>query len=144
MSGPIYGSFSDFALSAKHSCRRAESRYIPFDNHVSLVTSNKNMQQTEKYWNLINRIVVVAIIFMAGTGVVLAFAPKVKELKENQETYDGLQKSIDTTVSAENELKSKQRRFTTDRVFVERIAHEVGYARKDEVIFHFPEESGGH
>ncbi|MBN2162686.1 MAG: hypothetical protein JXR25_06605 [Pontiellaceae bacterium] len=102
------------------------------------------MQQTEKYWNLINRIVVVAIIFMAGTGVVLAFAPKVKELKENQETYDGLQKSIDTTVAAEYELKTKQRRFTTDRVFVERIAHEVGFARKDEIIVHFPMESGGY
>ncbi len=101
------------------------------------------MQQTEKYWNLINRIVLIAIIVMAGVGVVLAFAPKVKQLKDHQETYNSLQQRIEITVTSENELKEKQRRFTTDPEFVERIAHEVGYARKDETIFHFPEETGG-
>ncbi len=100
------------------------------------------MQQTEKYWNLINRIVLVAIIIMAGVGVVLAFTPKVQQLRENQATYSQLQDRIKVTVGEENELKEKQRRFTTDREFVERIAHEVGYAHKDETIFHFPEETG--
>ncbi len=101
------------------------------------------MQQTEKYWNLINRIVLVAIIIMAGVGAVLAFAPKVQQLRENQATYNRLQERIDVTVAAENELKDKQRRFTTDRSFVERVAHEVGYAHGNETIFHFPEETGG-
>jgi cell division protein FtsB len=101
------------------------------------------MQQTEKYWNLINRIVLIAIIVMAGVGVVLAFAPKVQQFQDHQETYNALQQRIEIAVEAENELKEKQRRFLTDPDFVERIAHEVGYARKDEVIFHFPEETGG-
>jgi cell division protein FtsB len=100
------------------------------------------MQQTEKYWNLINRIVLIAIIIMAGVGVVLAFAPKVKQMKEHQARDNALQERIEITVNAENELKEKQRRFSTDRVFVERIAHEVGYARPGETIFHFPEETG--
>ncbi len=100
------------------------------------------MQQTEKYWNLINRIVLIAIIIMAGVGVVLAFAPKVKQLKENQETYNSLQQRIEITLDAENELKIKQRRFTSDREFIERVAHEVGYAHENETIFHFPEETG--
>ena len=101
------------------------------------------MQQTEKYWNLINRIVLAAIIVMAGVGVALAFAPKVKQFQEHQDTYNGLQQRIEIALANENELKEKQRRFKTDPEFVERIAHEVGYARKDEMIFHFPEESGG-
>ncbi len=100
------------------------------------------MQQTEKYWNLINRIVLVTIIIMAGVGVVLAFAPKVKQLKDHQTTYDQLQQRIEITVARENELKEMQRRFKTDPEFVERIAHQVGYARKDETIFHFSEETG--
>lgn len=100
------------------------------------------MQQTEKYWNLINRIVLVAIIIMAGVGVVLAFSPKVKQLQEYQETNDALQQRIEVTLSAEQELKDKQRRFISDPEFVEKVAHEVGYARTNETIFHFPEETG--
>jgi len=100
------------------------------------------MQQTEKYWNLINRIVLIAIIIMAGVGVVLAFTPKVRQLQAYQETYDSLQHRIDQTVESEKELKEKQRRFRYDPEFVEKVAHEVGYAGEDEMIFHFPEETG--
>ncbi len=102
------------------------------------------MQQTEKYWNLINRIVLGAVVVMAGVGVVLAFTPKVKQLQSYQETSDKLQQRIEITVSAEKELKEKQRRFFSDPEFVEKVAHEVGYARGSETIFHFPEESGGY
>jgi cell division protein FtsB len=100
------------------------------------------MQQTEKYWNLINRIVLVAIIIMAGVGVVLAFTPKVRQLKEYQRRHDSLQQRIDETVAYELELKEKQRRFFSDPEFVEKVAHEIGYARTNETIFHFPEETG--
>ncbi len=100
------------------------------------------MQQTEKYWNLINRIVLVSAIAMAAVGIVLAFAPKVKQVKDYQNTRDTLQQSIDVAVAAERELKDKQQRFLTDPAYVERVAHEVGYARKDEMIYHFPEETG--
>ncbi|MDZ8118855.1 FtsB family cell division protein [Pontiella agarivorans] len=102
------------------------------------------MQQTEKYWNLINRIVLVAIIIMAGVGVVLAFTPKVRQMQEYQQTYDSLQQRIEITVDAEEELINKQRRFKTDPDFVEKVAHEVGYARTNETIFHFPEETGSY
>jgi len=98
------------------------------------------MQQTEKYWNLINRIVLIAIGVMAGVGAVLAFAPKVKQMQTYQSTHDTLQQRIDVTVASEKELKENQRRFFSDPVFVERVAHEVGYARTNETVFHFPEE----
>ncbi len=102
------------------------------------------MQQTEKYWNLINRIVLVAIILMACVGVGLAFTPKVRQLKEYQQTSNSLQQRIEVTVEAEQELKNKQRRFSSDPDFIEKVAHEVGYARPDETIFHFPEETGSY
>ncbi|WP_372808572.1 septum formation initiator family protein [Pontiella sp.] len=100
------------------------------------------MQQTEKYWNLINRVVLVAIVLMAGVGVVLAFTPKVRQLKDFQNRHDTLQLRIDETMAYELELKEKQRRFNSDPEFVERVAHEVGYARTNETIFLFPEETG--
>ena len=101
------------------------------------------MQQTEKYWNLINRIVLGAVIVMAVVGAVLAFMPKVRQMQTYQDTYDTLQQRIDVTVAAEKELKEKQRRFLSDPEFVEKVAHEVGYAKKSETIFHFPEETDG-
>jgi len=100
------------------------------------------MQQTEKYWNLIYRILLAAIIVMAGVGVVLAFAPKVNQLQNDQETYNALQKRIESTEAAENALRDNQRRFTTDPEFVARVAHETGYAFDHEVIFHVDTETG--
>jgi cell division protein FtsB len=100
------------------------------------------MQQTEKYWNLINRIVLIAVVAMAIVGIVLAFTPKVKQMQAYQNTRDTLQQRIEVTVTAEKELKEKQQRFLSDPSYVERVAHEVGYARKGEIIYHFPEETG--
>ena len=86
----------------------------------------------------------VAITVMAVVGLVLAFTPKVKQIQAYQSTRDVLQQRIDVTISTERELKEKQRRFLTDPNYIERVAHEVGYARKGEMIYHFPEESGAY
>ena len=100
------------------------------------------MQQTEKYWNLINRIVLIAVGVMALVGIVLAFTPKVKQLQAYQNTSDALQQRIEITVAAERKTKNNIRRFKIDPIYVERVAHEVGYARENEMIYHFPEETG--
>ena len=100
------------------------------------------MQQTEKYWNLINRIVLIAIAFMAVVGVVLAFTPKVKQMQSYQRTLDEKEQRIEITETAEKETKENIRRFKSDPSYVEKVAHEVGYARADETIYHFPEETG--
>ena len=113
-----------------------------YSGNTKYAVRNRAMQQTEKYWNLINRIVLIAIGAMAVAGVVLAFAPKVKQMQAYQKTRDTLQQRVEVTIASEKELRSKQRRFRSDPSYVEKVAHEVGYARKDEVIYHFPEETG--
>jgi len=100
------------------------------------------MQQTEKYWNLINRIVLMAIALMAVAGVVLAFTPKVRRMQDYQKTLDRYQHRIEVSLSTEREIKENIRRFLADPVYVERVAHAVGYAHRDETIYHFPEETG--
>lgn len=99
------------------------------------------MHQTEKYWNVINRIVFVAVVILAGVGAVLAFAPKVRQMQSYQQTRDQLQQRIDVTEAAEKDLKERHRRFLSDPEYVKKIAHEVGYAHPDEIIFYFPEET---
>ncbi len=102
------------------------------------------MQQTEKYWNMILRSAMAIIAGMLLVGALLMFLPKVKQMQAYEETRDTLQQRLDITVAAEKELKEKQRRFQTDPDFVEKVAHEVGYARPNETIFHFPEETGSY
>ena len=102
------------------------------------------MQQTEKYWNLINRIVLIAIIVMAGVGVAMAFAPKVTKYNEDQQKLKDLKQQIELVEAEERLIKEYIERFSNDPEFVKKVAHEVGYACPDEVIFHFPEETGSY
>jgi len=102
------------------------------------------MQQTEKYWNLINRIVLVAILVMAGVGVALAFVPKVQKLKQDQKKLDDLTLQVELVWMEERQVKENIERFGNDPEFVKKVAHEAGYACPDEIIFHFPEETGTH
>lgn len=86
------------------------------------------------------RIVLIAIGIMALVGAVLAFVPKVKRMQNYQKTLDDKQQQMEATIAAERKMKENIRRFKTDSSFVERVAHEVGYAHTNETVFHFPEE----
>lgn len=99
------------------------------------------MQQTKSYWNLIHRVVLAILIGIVIVGIALAFIPKVNQLHTYEERSRALQRDIDQTIQEEQRLKEYQHRFSTDPTFVERIAHEVGYAHEDETIFYFPEET---
>jgi len=98
------------------------------------------MQQTDKYWTLLNRILLAIIALFALVGLLMAFVPKVRQKNEYQRTRNELQRHIDATVAREKRLQQKQQRFLSDSEFVERIAHEVGYAHPNEIIYRFPEE----
>jgi cell division protein FtsB len=100
------------------------------------------MQQTEKYWNMILRGAMAIVAGMLLAGAILMFLPKVKQMQTYQDKRDTLKQQIEVTVAAEKELKGKQHRFLSDPAYVEKVAHEVGYARQDETIFHFSEETG--
>ena len=82
-----------------------------------------------------------ALVVMAVGGALMAFVPKVRQMNAYQKTCDTLQKRIDETLSAEKDFKTRQQRFQTEAYYVEKIAHEVGYAYEDEVIFQFLEDS---
>ena len=99
------------------------------------------MQQTEKYWNIIFRVVLTASIIMLAVGVVLAFIPKINQMNSYQQIKQDLQEEIDQNIAAEKELRQQHDRCKTDPSFVEKVAHEVGYAREDEVIYQFPEKN---
>lgn len=98
------------------------------------------MQQTEKYWRLIILSAVVAIVVMVGIGTTLIFTPAVQKKNDFQHRLSVLEKELKEQKRSTEEVAQKARRIASDREFVERIAHEVGYAHPDETIYHFPAE----
>ena len=99
------------------------------------------MQQTEKYWDLILRAVLAIIVLMGIGGSLLAFVPKLRQMKDYKGTNNALEQEIDSVEAQTKALQEKQNRFKTDRIFVEKIAHEVGYAHTNEIIYHFPDDA---
>lgn len=100
------------------------------------------MQTQDKQRIVLTRLTVGIVAASLVAYFLLAFfAPKVRNMHTYQQRQEELQKRIDDTEAQEKELKDKQMRFKTDPGFVEKVAHEVGYARPDETIYQFPEES---
>ena len=99
------------------------------------------MQQIEKSQTLIIRIVLLCVGIVLITLISSAFFPKLNQMNKYQGKQAKLQEQIDLTEAKEKELKEKQLRFKDDPVFVEKVAHEVGYARPEETIYQFPLDS---
>jgi len=91
----------------------------------------------QKYWNKIYRIAGGAVVLLTFAGVGFAFLPKVTQFYRYQETKSGLEADIRTKEEAIKELRRMQEKFGTDKYFVQKLAHEIGYAHESETIFQF-------
>lgn len=91
----------------------------------------------QSYWNGLYRAATLAIIGLALTGVFLAFFPKIAQHRRYQESKELLEADIRQKEDEIQLLRLNQNRLLTDRYFVQQLAHEIGYAHKDEVIFEF-------
>lgn len=95
----------------------------------------------QKYWNVVYRYVVAAVIGLALTGVAFAFLPKFNQFRAYQETKRALEEDISLRKESINELRIKQERFASDKYFVQQIAHETGYAHEGETIYQFNDKA---
>ncbi len=91
----------------------------------------------QKQWNIIYRYAALAAILLALTGMVFAFLPKVNQFKEYQRTKTDLEAKVRAEEERIKELRLNQEKFSTDKHFVQKIAHETGFAHEGEVIFQF-------
>lgn len=94
----------------------------------------------QKHWNNFYRYAALAAILLALFGVSLAFLPKVGQFRSYQETKSKLEADIRAEEERIKELRLKQERFSTDKYFVQQIAHEIGFAHENEVIFQFNDQ----
>jgi len=92
---------------------------------------------SQKYLNIFYRYTAGAVILLAGIGMVFAFRPKVTQFKNYRETRKDLAAEIRAEEERIKTLRLYQKKFHTDKRFVQKIAHETDYAHEGEVIFQF-------
>ena len=92
------------------------------------------------YWVVIYRAGWIALAVLGIVGASVAFVPKWKEYREYQHRTSEMAREEALEQELINLLKAKQERFRTDPRFVVRIAHDLGLARSNEVIFRFQQE----
>lgn len=95
----------------------------------------------QKYWNVIYRYAAIAVLALALTGVVFAFLPKVTQFRSYQATKNALKADIRAKEEKINELRLNQERFSTDKYFVQKIAHQIGFAHEGETIYQFNDQT---
>jgi hypothetical protein len=89
------------------------------------------------YWVVIYRTGWIALAGLGLVGASVAFVPKWKEYRDYQRRNAEMAREEALEQEMLNLLKSKQERFRTDPRFVVRIAHDLGLARSNEVIFRY-------
>jgi cell division protein FtsB len=89
----------------------------------------------QNYWNKLYRYVAVAVVLLALIGATLAFLPKIRQFQGYQETKKGLEADIRTEESHIRDLRLNQQKFSMDKNFVQKLAHEKGFAHEGETIY---------
>lgn len=92
-------------------------------------------------WAVIYRTAWVILVAIAIATVARLFYPKWIEYREVQEEQALLEEDIRLKEELIKRYRYKQERFKNDPRFVERMAHEAGLAKDNEIIFRL--EKGG-
>lgn len=78
---------------------------------------------------------IIGIIVVSATSFMLL--PKLQEYKELQLRQAALEADIRKEEEITHRLRADRKRFPGDKLFVERMAHDMGLARTNEVIVTF-------
>lgn len=81
----------------------------------------------------------LAGVCLSLVGVVFAFLPKIHQFQDYQDTRRQLEADIRVGKERINELRSNQENFSTDKHFVQKIAHEIGFVHEGETVYQFEE-----
>ncbi len=78
------------------------------------------------------------VLFILFTiGLICIFLPRCHHLRQLQLRKAELQAENRETEAMTRALQDKQKRFSTDPAYVERVARETGMVKPDEVVFQY-------
>lgn len=91
------------------------------------------------FWSWLYRLAWISLAVLGAIGVALVFIPTWQSHQRLQRQQAEAQQQIRIYEERIHQLQADQERFHQDPRFVERLAHDLGMARPDEVIFRFKE-----
>ncbi|MCX7817696.1 MAG: septum formation initiator family protein [Kiritimatiellae bacterium] len=94
-------------------------------------------------WTVIYRAGVVAAFVLLAVVAALGIVPKWRAMQDYRRRKEDLERQIAIEEELTKLLRQKQERFRTDPRFVERIAHDLGLARSNEILYRIVREPGG-
>jgi len=95
----------------------------------------------QNYWKKLYRYVGLAMVLLVLAGAALAFLPRIHQFQGYKEKKTGLEKDIRAEEIRIKELREKQQKFSTDKNFVQKLAHEKGFAHEGETIYQLEESA---
>lgn len=95
----------------------------------------------QKYWNKVYRYLALAGVLLVLIGAAIAFLPKINQFQGYQDTKSTLEADIRSEEERIQRYRMNQEKFSTDKHFVQKIAHEIGFAHEGETIYQFNEPS---
>jgi cell division protein FtsB len=79
----------------------------------------------------------VVLFILFTIGLICIFLPRCHHLRQLQQRKAELQAENRETEAMTRALQAKQKRFSTDPAYVERVARETGMVKPDEVVFQY-------
>lgn len=113
------------------------SHTVNYDCRYRPGWSNCGSESPMKRWNVINRIIYLAIALGGAFALVCVFWPQYKKYEHFQHQESDLKEKITREEKTIKDLMRQQERFVNDPTFVERIAHEAGMVKSNETLFTF-------
>lgn len=92
------------------------------------------------FWKLIYKSASVALGVLMLIALAAVFWPKWKEYRNYEQRREEARRQIQEEEERYLHLKTQQERFRTDPRFVEQVAHDLGMAKTNEVLFKFKED----
>jgi cell division protein FtsB len=89
------------------------------------------------YWVVIYRFAWLTLVILLAIGLTCVFVPKCNQLRQLQKRKAAIERENRETETRTRELRERQERFRNDPAFVERVAHDMGLVRENEVVFKF-------
>jgi cell division protein FtsB len=90
-------------------------------------------------WATVYRSAWVVLFILFTIGLICIFLPRCHHLRQLQQRKAELQAENRETEAMTRALQAKQKRFSTDPAYVERVARETGMVKPDEVVFEYTE-----
>ena len=91
------------------------------------------------YWEWIYRTMWIALGVLAAIGILCLFGPRISRYEDFRQRETELREEIRMEEEIIKHLRLQQQRLQADPRFLERLAHEQGLARTNEVLFQVPE-----